>query len=124
MAEVFFVSLGAILGANARFQIFNKLEKFILRKNFSILVINTFACFCLGLFISLIEQFSYFIYSYQLVLFFSIGFLGSFSTFSTLVYDLFDLCSQFRFSKALKLFIYSSSLGIFALTFGFLLANQ
>ena len=124
MAEIFFVSFGAILGANARFKIFYKLEKFNLRKNFSILIINTFSCFCLGLFLSLIEQFSSFIYSYQLVLFFSIGFLGSFSTFSTFVYDLFDLCLQLKFSRALKLFIFSSFLGVSAFALGFLLTNQ
>ncbi len=124
MNEVFFVSLGALLGANTRFEIHNKLEQLNLRKDFFILIINTFACFCLGLFLSLINQFGSFIYSYQLVLFFSIGFLGSLSTFSSFVYDLFDLCLQLKFSKALQLYIISSSIAIIAFAFGFLLANQ
>tara|TARA_B100000965_G_scaffold176526_1_gene147236 strand:- start:714 stop:1088 length:375 start_codon:yes stop_codon:yes gene_type:complete len=124
MSEIFIVSLGAILGANARFRIHTKFQNNNLRKEFSILVINTFASFCLGLFLSLMEQISYFIYSYQIVLFFSIGFLGSFSTFSSFVYDLFDFCLQFKFSRAIRLFIVSSSLGIAAFAFGFLLGNQ
>ena len=124
MSEIIFVSLGAILGANTRFQINNKLEKLNLRKDISILTINTIASFCLGLFLAIIEQFSSFIYSYQIVLFFSIGFLGSLSTFSSFVYDLFELCMQFKFFRALKLFIISSSLGIMSFSCGFLLGNQ
>ena len=124
MNEIFFVSLGAILGANLRFKLYNKLKSLNLNKYFLFLIINTFASFFLGLFLSLLEHLSSFIYSYQLVLFFSIGFLGSLSTFSSFVYDLFDLCLQLKFSRALKLFIISSSLGIIAFAFGFLLAYR
>tara|TARA_Y100001968_G_C18824678_1_gene466251 strand:+ start:46 stop:420 length:375 start_codon:yes stop_codon:yes gene_type:complete len=124
MAEIFFISLGAILGANTRFKIFNTLENLNLSKDLYSLFINTFASFFLGLFLSFIEKFSSFIYSYQLVLFFSIGFLGSFSTFSSFVYDLFDLCLQFKLLRAIKLLIISLSLGIAAFTFGFLLGNE
>ena len=124
MVEILFVSLGAILGANTRFQILDKLEKLNISKYFLILIINTFASFCLGLFLSFLERFSSFFYSYQLGLFFSIGFLGSLSSFSSFVYDLFDLCMQFKFSNALKLFIISLFLGILSFAFGFLLGSQ
>ena len=124
MPEILLVSIGAILGANLRFKIHNKLEKINLSKDFVILIINTFASFSLGLFISISEQFSSFIYSYQLILFFSIGFLGSLSTFSSFAYDLFDLCLQLKFFRAFKLFIISISLGISSFAFGFLLGNQ
>ena len=124
MSEALCVSLGAILGANARFEISTKLENSNLNKDISILIINTFASFCLGLFLPFIERYSSFIYSYQLVLFFSIGFLGSLSTFSSFVYDLFQLCLKLKFFKAFKLFIISLSLGILAVAVGFLLGNQ
>ena len=124
MVEIFFVSLGSILGANIRFEFHKKLEKFNLSKGFVILIINTFASFFLGLFLSIIEKSSSFIYSYQLVLFFSIGFLGSLSTFSSFVYELFDLCMRFKFFKALKVSIFSVSLGIISFAFGFLLVNE
>ena len=124
MVEIFFVSLGSILGANTRFEFRNKLEKFHLGNGFVILIINTFASFYLGLFLSILEKFSSFNYSYQLVLFFSIGFLGSLSTFSSFVYELFDLCMQLKFLKALKVSISSVSLGIISFAFGFLLVNQ
>ena len=124
MDEIFFVSIGSILGANIRFRFHNKLEKLRLRKGYLVLTINTFASFLLGLFLSIIDKFNPFIYSYQLVLFFSIGFLGSLSTFSSFVYDLFDLCMQLKFSRALKLFIISASLGIIAFACGFFLGNK
>ena len=124
MVEIFFVSLGSMLGANTRFEFQNKLEKFHLGNAFVILIINTFASFSLGLFLSILEKFSSFNYSYQLVLFFSIGFLGSLSTFSSFVYELFDLCMQLKFLKALKVSISSVSLGIISFAFGFLLVNQ
>ena len=124
MAEILLVSIGAILGSNIRFKIYNKLEKLNLRKNFLVLIINTSASFLLGLFLSIIENLSSFIYSYQLILFFSIGVLGSFSTFSSFVYDLFNLCLKFKFSRALKLFIVSAFLGIMAFAFGFFIGSQ
>ena len=124
MSEILFVSIGAILGANTRFKIHNKLAKLKVSKDFVILIINTFASFSLGLFLSLLEHFRAFTYYYQLILFFSIGFFGSLSTFSSFIYDLFDLCLQFEFFRALKLFIISVSIGIITFAFGFFLGNQ
>tara|TARA_B100000579_G_scaffold80644_1_gene62776 strand:- start:534 stop:908 length:375 start_codon:yes stop_codon:yes gene_type:complete len=121
LTEIFLVSFGAILGANTRFIILSKLEKLNLSKYYFILIINTFASFFLGLFLSLIEQFNSFFYSYQIFLFFSVGFLGSMSSFSAFVYDLFDLYLQSQLSRALKFFTISLLLGIIAFSFGFLL---
>ena len=124
MAEILFVSIGAILGANVRFKIHNKLEKIDLSKDFLILIINTFASFCLGLFLSLVGRLGALTYYYQLVLFISIGFLGSLSSFSSFVYDLFDLLLQLKFFRALKLFIISAFLAIIAFACGLFLGNQ
>ena len=57
MSDILFVSIGAILGANIRFKIHHKLGNLNLDKGFLILIINTFASFGLGLFLSLVEQF-------------------------------------------------------------------
>ena len=124
MDEIFFVSLGSILGANIRFKFHNKLEQLRVRKGYLILTINTFASFLLGLLLSIIDKFNSFIYSDQLVLFFSIGFLGSLSTFSSFVYDLFHLCMQLNFLRALKLFMISVSFGIISFAFGCFLVKQ
>ena len=124
MSEILLISFGAILGANTRFTVTIQLEKLNLNKDLYALLINTFASFCLGFLLSIYEKFGSFIYSYQLVLFFSIGFLGSLSTFSTFIYDLFDLCFQFKFARAIKLLIFSILIGIFAFAFGFSLGNE
>ena len=124
MSEILFVSIGAILGANIRFKIHNKLANLNFHKDFLILIINAFASFGLGLFLALFEEFRAFTYYYQLFLFFSIGFFGSLSTFSSFAYDLFDLCLQLEFFRAFKVFIISVSIGIIAFAFGFVLGNH
>tara|TARA_B100001250_G_scaffold232921_1_gene199991 strand:+ start:382 stop:756 length:375 start_codon:yes stop_codon:yes gene_type:complete len=123
LKDILLVSFGAILGANARFIIYTKLEKINLSKDFIILLINTFSSFFLGFFLSFLNHLSSLNVSDKLVLFCSIGFLGSLSTFSTFVYDLFYLFTQLNFSRALKLFIISLFSGVIALVFGFLLGN-
>ena len=120
--HILLVSIGAVFGVNARFIIYQKLKENI-NRYFIILAINTFSCFLLGLFISVLPKIKSLTFSSQLALFFLIGFLGSLSTFSTFVYDLFDLCAKFKVFKALKLFSFSFSLGIFALAFGSSLGN-
>ena len=117
------ISLGAILGANTRFIIYRKLQKRDINKNLIVLIINTFASFFLGLFLSVLWDMEFIHSSSQLVLLISVGFLGSLSTFSTFVYDLFELCAQFKFFKAFKIFITALSLGITAAVLGYLFGN-
>ena len=121
--HILLVSIGAVFGVNARFIIYQKLKEININRYFIILEINTFSCFLLGLFISILPKIKTLTFSSQLALFFLIGFLGSLSTFSTFVYDLFDLCLKSKFCKALKLFSFSFYLGIFALALGSSLGN-
>jgi len=124
LQDILLVSCGAIFGANIRFIIYKEFEKFNLSKYYSILIINTLASFLLGLFLSMITHISSYDLYYQLVLFFSIGLLGSLSTLSSLLYDLFDLFIQYKFFRALKLLFLSLSLGLISLAFGSFLGNQ
>ena len=117
------VSIGAVFGVNARFIIYQKLQEININGYFIILAINTFSCFLLGLFISILPKIKSLTFSSQLAMFFLIGFLGSLSTFSTFVYDLFDLCQKLKYFTALKIFSFSFSLGIFALALGSSLGN-
>ncbi len=118
------ICFGATLGANFRFIIYKLFDKFNLNKNYIILFINTFSSFCLGLFLSISSQINSLDYSYQLGLFFSIGLLGSLSTFSTFIYDLYELCIQVKFYRALKLFIISLTSGLLFFAIGFFLGMQ
>ena len=121
--DIIFVSLGAVFGVNTRFIIYQKFRKLNINGHFSTLVINTFSSFILGIFISILPKLDSLTFLSHLVLFFSIGLLGSLSTFSTFVYDLFDLFLQLKFFRALKLFAFSFSLGIIAIALGYLLGN-
>ena len=123
LRDILLVSFGAVLGANSRFIIYNKFDIININKNTKILLINTFASFLLGFFFSVLLGISNLKFPYELGLFFSIGFLGSLSTFSTFIADLFELCIEFKFEKALKLFLISLTLGIVAFAFGYLLGN-
>ena len=119
--DVILISFGAVLGANTRFLIYTKLDKLNISKNIIILLINIFSSFFLGLFLSILSQAGSLSYAYQLVLFFSIGLLGSLSTFSSFIYDLYDLFIQLKFYTAFKLFIISLTSGLLAFAVGFLL---
>ena len=123
MKDILLVSSGAILGANTRFLIYKKLEKQKISKDFLILIINTFASFCFGFFIAILAKITSSGLSNQLILFFSIGFLGSLSTFSSFIYDLFNLFLQLNFFRALKISFISIILGVMALALGFLFAS-
>tara|TARA_Y100001968_G_C19293362_1_gene685374 strand:- start:333 stop:692 length:360 start_codon:yes stop_codon:yes gene_type:complete len=116
--------MGAVFGANMRFILYKKLEKLKIANDVATLIINNFSSFLLGFFLSAVPQIRYFNISFELVLFFSIGFLGSLSTFSTFMYNLFDLFIKFKFFRALKLLIISIASGIVSLAFGLFLSNQ
>ena len=124
LQDILLVSFGALIGANIRFFIYKEFEKLNLRKDYSILIINTLASFSLGFLLSILKSISSYNFSYQIVLFVSIGFLGSLSTLSSFVYDLFEFFLQYKFFKALKLFVLSLSLGLTALAFGSFLGVQ
>ena len=117
------VSFGAIVGANTRFLIYNKLERLYIRNDFAILIINALASFFLGFFISILPNNTSLNFSHLPALFFLIGFLGSLSTFSTFIYDLYYLLLELEFLKAIKLFGLSFFAGIICITLGFLLGN-
>ncbi len=116
--DILLVSFGALLGVNIRYIIYSKLQIKNVRKEYIFLLVNTFASFSLGFFLSLFSQITFLNSSYELALFFLVGFLGSLSTFSTFIYDLFDLFLQFKFLSAIKLFVLSSSLGIISFAVG------
>ncbi len=123
MQDIFLVSFGAALGANIRFKVYKKFEQLNLSKHSCILTINTFGSFFLGFFLSILPKIRAYDFSHQLVLFLLIGFLSSFSTFSSFMYDLFDAVWKLDFFRALNLFLISLVLGIIALAFGLFLGN-
>ena len=117
--DIILVSIGAVFGANVRFVIYQKFKEININGYYIILFINSFSSFLLGLFVSVLSNILFLNFTSQLVLIFSIGFLGSLSTFSTFVYDLFNSSLKIKFFRALK----SLSLGIISVGLGLLLSN-
>ena len=119
--DILLITCGAALGASTRYTIYKKLEKNNISKQHIILLINIFSSFLLGLFLAILSENSSLDSSYELGLFFSIGLLGSLSTFSSFIFDLYDFFVKFKFYKAFKLCFISITLGIAAFTVGFIL---
>tara|TARA_B100000700_G_scaffold313990_1_gene399907 strand:- start:894 stop:1256 length:363 start_codon:yes stop_codon:yes gene_type:complete len=118
------VSFGALLGSNLRFIIYKKIDDFLfIRKEIKILLINNIATFLLGLFYAHLVNKSYTENIYYYSLFILIGFLGSLSTFSTFIYDIFQLATKNKFLSAIKLIFYSIFSGLIFFGFGFLLGG-
>ena len=117
------ISFGAILGANFRFIIYKKLQNINFSKTSIILLINTSSSFLFGAYVSILNHISSFSYSYQVGLLFTIGLLGSLSTFSAFIYDLYCLFILLKVKSALRLFIVSISSGVLAFSLGFFLSS-
>ena len=123
MIDILVVSFGAVLGANIRFFIYEKLEKMNMEKEFRILIINTFSCFLLGLFLSFMPRVGSLKFADQFLILISVGLLGSLSSFSTFVYDLFQLCLSYKLYKTLKMLFITLFFGVLSLLFGLVLGK-
>ncbi len=113
--DIVLVSLGAIPGALLRIYLVKTYSNFLPRKYLLIMFINILASFGVGI-ISAINISG-------LMLFFGVGFLGSFSTFSTFIMDVFDGLIKKRFVESLCLSVSSFTLALMACAFGVWLKN-
>ena len=118
------VSCGGILGANIRFLIFQRLDEFFIDKDHKIIIINNLASFLLGFSSAILTNHNSLNYSYELGILIVIGFLGGLSSFSTYMYDLFELSSNLKFYKMLKMLILSVISGLIFLSIGFFFGSQ
>lgn len=84
--DALLVALGAVPGAWLRFRVVNHLEPMLPRKHWGTFGVNVIACFALGLLVSLEANCGD--GSRRLMLLLVTGFLGSFSTFSTFLAEL------------------------------------
>ncbi len=101
MQKVILVSLGAVLGALARY-FFSQISWL---KGYNILFINLLGCFIAGFFIERIKN-----PDIKIALF--VGFLGSYTTLSTYSLELMEIIDAKKYFKALFYF-FSTSLGGF-----------
>ena len=111
------LSLGGMLGANARFW----LGRWIQSQTSSEFPWGTFAinlsgAFALGLLFEILRELGE--NSEDLRVFFAVGFLGSYTTFSTLVFDTTVFASKGEIGKAILDSFGSITLGVFAVVAG------
>jgi CrcB protein len=120
--EALLVAMGAVPGAWLRFRVVNHFEPMIPRKHWGTFGVNLIACFCLGLLVSL-EQGCGSSKS-QLLLLLGTGFLASFSTFSTLMAELFVVLRERHWAEAVLLGGGSVLGGLIAIGMGLAIGAQ
>ena len=122
LTSFFFISIGSVLGANSRFLIITKFFIFGENKSLKVLFINVISSFLIGLSIPIMlgDNLGY---HQNLIYLFLIGFIGSFSTFSTFINDLYKLTAKKNFKYAIILIFLSIFLGLIFLYLGYLLSG-
>ncbi len=122
MEKYLIISIGAILGANARYWLGGwAAEKFGTTFPYGTLIINLTGSFMLGLFVTLITD--RFLVDPNWRLLVAIGFLGSYTTFSTYTYESVNLLLNGQPWLGLLNLFGSSFLGALAAIAGILLAR-
>lgn len=115
------VAIGAVPGAWLRFRLINHLEPLLPKRHWGTFSVNVIACFSLGLIVG-VEQ-GCGTAAARLPLLLVTGFLGSFSTFSTFIGELWTALAQRQLGEALLLGVGSILGGLLALRLGLLLSQ-
>ena len=118
-----FVAIGSACGAVLRMYITRNLYSFTNSRFSGILVVNLIATFFLGLFFGMQNKFDYMNSPQPLFLILCVGFLGSLSTFSSLVLELFSYSAEENWMRVLYAISTSLILGIIFAALGYHLVN-
>jgi len=113
--KILWISIGAVLGANLRYWVGDwAAQRFGSGFPYGTLMINLTGSFVLGLFVSM--TLGHFIIDPRLRIFMIVGFLGSYTTFSTYAYESIALISLGQWGWGIFNLLGSSLLGaLFAL---------
>tara|TARA_B100000900_G_C20577234_1_gene715842 strand:- start:1379 stop:1759 length:381 start_codon:yes stop_codon:yes gene_type:complete len=115
-SEALLVALGAIPGAWLRLRLVNHFQPMLPRKHWGTFVVNVTACFSLGLVLAQVERCGPIT---GLALLIGVGFLGSLSTFSTFVMEVFNELRAGEALLALVLMFASLLMGLVAAAAGY-----
>lgn len=120
--EYLAISLGGILGANARYLVTGWVtQRFGLVFPWGTFLINISGSFVLGLFIAYMARHPAYHHSR---LFFAVGFLGAYTTFSTFSVESLQLIQNGRVLSALSYVVSSVALGLAGAWVGFLFGQR
>ncbi|MFM8275535.1 MAG: fluoride efflux transporter FluC [Cyanobium sp.] len=115
------VAIGAVPGAWLRFRLINHLEPLLPRRHWGTFGVNLIACFSLGLLVGLEPGCG--AGAQRLTLLLVTGFLGSFSTFSSFIGELWATLARRQWGEAVALGGGSCLGGLLALRLGVLLSQ-
>ena len=115
-SEALLVATGAIPGAWLRLKVVNHFQPMLPKKYWGTFVVNVTACFFLGFVLAQVERCGPMT---GLVLLIGVGFLGSLSTFSTFVVEVFNELQAGHVLPALVLMISSLLMGLVTAAFGY-----
>ena len=121
LPEILAVATGSALGGSFRFLISKALNPLFLLFPAGTFLVNISGCFILGFLNGITDRQN--IFTPEIRLLFTTGFCGSFTTFSTFLYESSTLLSQGKFYFLLYLFT-SLATGFFAVYAGSFLANK
>ena len=122
MERFLLISLGAILGANARYWVGDwAAQRWGSAFPLGTLLINLSGSFLLGLFVTLATE--RFMLDPRWRTFFAIGFLGAYTTFSTYTYESMNLINQGQWAAGLINLLGSAVLGALAVFLGIALGR-
>ena len=120
MRDLLLVGLGAVPGAWLRFRLVNHFEPMVPRKHWATFGVNVTACFALGLITALERACGP---RPQLGLLLGVGFLGSFSTFSTFSVEMLMAWLAGARRQAAALMLGSVVFGLLAVQAGLLVGR-
>jgi fluoride exporter len=123
LQKILYIGIGGGLGANARYWV----GWWLIKRwgdvfPYATLFVNVTGSFLLGLFVVLISE-RYIVTDPNLRLLIAVGFLGSYTTFSTFEYQTFALASSGRYLQAALNFGFSLVAGFVAVWLGVRLAR-
>ena len=121
--EYIVISIGGILGANARFWLANwAAQRLGATFPYGTFIINMSGAFMLGLFMAFLEERTFVSANYRL--FFATGFCGAYTTFSTFTYESLRLFQDGSFLLAFTNLFGSIVIGMLAVFLGFVLGRM
>jgi fluoride exporter len=123
MEKILMISVGAILGANARYWLgYWVTQKWGSGFPFGTMLINLTGSFVLGLFMTLATE--RFMIDPRWRLLFAVGFLGAYTTFSTYTYESFNLLFKAQWIPGLVNLFGSTILGLIFVGLGVCLGKS
>jgi CrcB protein len=121
--EYLVISIGAILGANARYVLANwAAQRLGVIFPYGTFIINISGAFALGVFMAFLQDRAFVHAHYRL--FFATGFCGAYTTFSTFTYESFRLLQDGSFLLAFANLLGSLAVGMLGVFLGFAMGRM